>query len=155
MFKLFFIVLIPWIILLENAFAQNLLGEHSHPTPPSDGRTLPPDHTDNFCSEKNSQVCSHIRFLSPINSSTKAEFIVHVLTPNEESAQNIKVDLWMDMGNGHGHGSSPVIVSPMDELNHFHVENARFLMRGQWFVRIYFSLNNEDHQTFIPITVAE
>ena len=113
------------------------------------------DHSENICSEKNASVCAHLKFLSSINTSDEGSFIVHVMTTNDSAISNLKVDLWMDMGSGHGHGSAPVNIATTDEVNHYLITNAWFVMPGTWFVRVSFDYNNEPISLNFPVQVQE
>ncbi|KHD89656.1 MAG: serine protease spb1 [Bdellovibrio sp. ArHS] len=49
--------------------------------------------------------------------------------------QNLKVDLWMNMGH-HGHGSGPVKVVKQDQGTYY-VSEAYFVMAGRWQIRLF------------------
>ncbi len=112
-------------------------------------------HTPNYCSTTNAKVCAHLIFDELPKTTSASEFIVHVLSSSGAQVENMKVKLWMDMGNGHGHGSAPVVVSPLDELNHFYVQKAYFVMRGQWQVLVTFTEAGEAQKIIIPLDINE
>lgn len=111
-------------------------------------------HTDNFCSATNEKTCAHLRLEKWPTSTEASEFIVHVVTPSNTQVTNVKVKLWMDM-NGHGHGSSPVTLQPLEELNHFLVQDAYFVMRGNWQVIVTFTDAGISEKIVIPLTIKE
>lgn len=113
-----------------------------------------PNHTAPVCADVNPGVCTHLKLLSVINTSTEGEFIVHVTTPNDVLVSDLKVSLWMNMG-GHSHGSAPVEIAAMDEANHFKISNAWFVMSGPWLVQVEFTLDGQPYKLAVPVTVAE
>ncbi|RPJ66212.1 MAG: hypothetical protein EHM20_17545, partial [Alphaproteobacteria bacterium] len=66
------------------------------------------DHTPNYCSTVNTSNCAHLKFAKFPTSTEESKFIAHVLSASGEQIQNVKIKLWMDMGNGQGHGSAPL-----------------------------------------------
>lgn len=111
-------------------------------------------HTDNFCSAVNAKTCAHLRLEKWPTSTEASEFILHVLTPSNTQVTNLKVKLWMDM-NGHGHGSSPVKLETLEELNHFLVQDAYFVMRGKWQVIVTFTDEGINEKIIIPLDIKE
>lgn len=123
----------------------------------SDGHDSSPNQpspTPAVCSEVNAGLCARLEFLSALNSSTEGEFILHVKTLNNTPASNVKVSLWMNMG-GHGHGSAPVEVAALEQLNSFKISNAWFVMAGTWDVQVEFTLEGEIYKLAIPVNVTE
>ncbi len=112
-------------------------------------------HTPNYCSEVNNSSCAHLKFENYPTSKTEGEFLLHVLSSNGLQVENMKVKLWMDMGNGHGHGSAPVEIEATDELNHFHVQNAWFVMLGNWQVIVSYSEAGIQHKIIVPLEIKE
>ncbi len=112
------------------------------------------DHTENVCVQGNVKVCAHLKFLSKIDSSNEGQFMAHILAPGNQEVQNLKIDLWMDMGAGHGHGSAPVDVQSLGK-NKFKVTNAWFVMMGQWLVRLNFTIGQDAYEIHIPVNVNE
>ncbi len=68
--------------------------------------------------------------------------------------QNLKLDLWMNMG-GHGHGSATVDITILEEAKHFEIKNAWFVMKGTWLARIDFDLNDEHYHIEIPVNISQ
>lgn len=136
-----FLVLTLTMLCAFSLFASDFFG-------PGDGDT----HTEDFCSTLSPAICGHIKFLTPIDSTSESQFIVQLL-PGVEGVlvQDLSVVLWMQMG-GHGHGSSPVTIEDMGK-NHFRVTEAYFVMKGQWLVKVAFKLNGVAHKLEIPVQV--
>lgn len=111
-------------------------------------------HTDNFCSAINEKTCAHLRLVKRPTTAEANEFIVHIISPSNAQVTDVKVKLWMDM-NGHGHGSSPVKLETLDELNHFFVQDAYFVMRGKWQVIVTFTDDGIDEKIIIPLDIKE
>ena len=134
-----------FIILFFSLLSLNLVFADDH-----DGGT----HTPNYCTSDKS--CAHLIF--PILPNTKEEsaFIVHLL-PKAQNAiiENLKVKLWMDMGQGHGHESAPVKLKVSDEAYHYEVTNAWFVMMGEWQVIVTFKEDGIERKFIIPIQVNE
>lgn len=106
------------------------------------------------CSSKNSQVCAVLEFTSPVNSYTEATFQVTFQLPAGQPPGDLKIRLWMDMGGGHGHGSAPVeIIS--ENSGSVRVQNAWFVMMGQWLVQVNFVVAGTKHQIDFPVNVME
>lgn len=111
-------------------------------------------HTENVCSVDDAQVCAHLRFDSELNSTDEGKFVAHVLVPDNSQVNNFKLDLWMEMGH-HGHGSAPVEILAMDEVNHYAISNAWFVMMGQWLVRVDFDYNGKSYHLEIPVNIKK
>lgn len=113
-------------------------------------------HSPNYCSSVLTKSCAHLKFEDYPTTTKEGEFIVHVLPEHSSTIiKEIKVSLWMDMGNGNGHGSAPVEVLETEELNHFFVQNAWFVMKGNWLVRISYLENKIEQKIEIPLTIKE
>lgn len=110
--------------------------------------------TTEYCTDDSRQVCAHLHFHSNVDTRTEGHFIVHVEVPGDQAIQDFRADLWMDMGNGHGHGSAPLDIQNAGEVNHFDVSNAWFVMAGTWLVRLDFSLQGRGYHIEIPVTAA-
>ena len=112
------------------------------------------EHSENVCSSQDQTVCAHVGFHWGVPT-TKAEgkFVFHA-TPASGEISDLKIDLWMDMGNGHGHGSAPVALKKMGK-NQYAVSNAYFVMPGAWLIRADFKIGNDSFQLDIPLTIAE
>jgi len=112
------------------------------------------EHTPDVCVEGAVKVCAHLGFEQKLNSSTEGQFKAHVMAANGAEVQNFKLDLWMEMGPGHGHGSSPVDVAPLAR-NMFKITNAWFVMPGEWQVRLFFTLDGQAYKIVIPVQIEE
>jgi len=111
-------------------------------------------HTANFCTL--SKTCSHLRFDEYPTTAKMSEFLIHILPSTSSSViDNLTAKLWMDMGNGHGHGSAPLAITTGEEENHFAVTNAWFVMAGPWQVIVNFKENGINQQIIIPIDIKE
>lgn len=83
----------------------------------------------------------------------KVNLILPFSSPNNEVAQNVKVDLWMQMGN-HGHGSAPVQLTSLSN-NKYKVENAWFVMKGEWQVRVDFEIAGQVYKLKLPVQITQ
>jgi hypothetical protein len=81
-------------------------------------------------------------------------FVWHMISADAKDIKDLKLDLWMDMGNGHGHGSAPLQWTQFGP-GKFNVSNAYFLMQGAWQVRAQFSLRGQLHQLVIPVQILK
>lgn len=138
-------------IIVSQVLGLGLARAHgdSHPAPKT-----PPVTTDSVCSKFDKDVCAHVHFLTEVNSSEEAEFIFHVENDADIEVSHLVLDLWMEMGDGHGHSSAPVEVE-LSSFNHFKVKNAWFVMPGQWYIRSSFILGGVYYQLNIPVSVKE
>ncbi len=68
-------------------------------------------------------------------------------------ANLLKVDLWMQMGQ-HGHGSSPLKVTPVAP-GEFDVTKAFFVMRGAWQIRVTYKLGSVEETLIIPVMIKK
>ena len=109
------------------------------------------DHTPNYCSAVQTNVCAHLGHMTALNTRDEVQFVAHVMTPNDQQISDLKIDLWMDMG-GHGHGSSPVTITQFGP-NKYKVSEAYFVMTGTWLVRLTFNFNGQKQQINIPLQV--
>lgn len=112
------------------------------------------DHSAMVCAANDNTVCAHVGYHWGLPTSTaEAKFVFHA-TPKTGEISDLKIDLWMDMGGGHGHGSAPVVMAKMD-ANKYQISNAFFVMPGTWLVRADFNIGNEAFHLDIPVDVAE
>jgi len=118
------------------------------------GTSFAHDHSTTVCSPTNKNVCAHLGLDKPLNSKEEGVFMAHVMTPNDTLVQNFKLDLWMDMGSGHGHGSSPVDMNDLGK-NKFEISNAWFVMPGNWLVRMDFEFEGTHQHLQIPIVIKD
>ncbi|WP_413568118.1 FixH family protein [Bdellovibrio sp. HCB117] len=91
---------------------------------------------------KTSNVCASVEFTKGPSDSEESQFLVKFYgyasangEPVMVDPQNLKVDLWMNMGH-HGHGSGPVKVVKQDQGIYF-VSEAYFVMAGRWQIRLF------------------
>lgn len=105
------------------------------------------------CASYTSGTCVSARFVSTPDSKTEGQFDFKIQTPDNKIAQNVKVDLWMQMGN-HGHGSSPVQLTSLSE-NTYQVQKAWFVMTGSWQVRVEFQVDEQSYKLILPVQVAQ
>lgn len=112
------------------------------------------EHSVSVCSATRADVCAHLGFEKPLNSSAEGKFMAHVMTPANQDIQDFKLDLFMDMGGGHGHGSAPVELKALGK-NRFAVSNAWFVMQGEWLVRLDFEFDQAHHHIEIPIEIKQ
>lgn len=113
------------------------------------------EHSANVCASQNQNVCAHLGYHWGLPAtSSEGKFVFHAMTPNQSEISDLKIDLWMDMGNGHGHGSAPVALSKMG-INKYVVSNAYFVMTGTWLVRADFKIGNDSFHLEFPVDVAQ
>jgi hypothetical protein len=92
-------------------------------------------HERSYCDEQQN-FCVILKTPDQFYVSQEGMFSIVLRDPNQYvfSLQDLKVDLWMNMGR-HGHGSSPLkIVKKSD--HEFFISKAWFVMRGEWLIRI-------------------
>lgn len=117
------------IFTTSSAFATQTTSDHDH-------AKLCPVY---FAS---ADLCAEILFQKGPTEGDESQFLVkfyehtsahgdHVMV----DPQNLKIDLWMNMGH-HGHGSSPVKIVKQDVGVYF-VSEAYFVMSGRWDVRLF------------------
>ncbi len=111
-------------------------------------------HTPNICSAQNSSLCLHLGFEALPQEGVESGFMTHFMLKDADPTllSDVVIDLWMDMGNGHGHGSAPVTVEQLDAV-HFRVTRAYFVMSGEWLVRVKFKYDRVEHEIAVPVTV--
>lgn len=105
------------------------------------------------CTSYSSDTCMSVKFMEEPNSVDEAKFQLKIWSPNNEVAQNVGLDLWMQMGN-HGHGSAPVQLTSIAD-NNYHVENAWFVMKGEWQLRVSFEIAGQVYQLKLPVQIKE
>jgi hypothetical protein len=112
--------------------------------------------TKEYCSKELPKICAHAHFTEYPETSEESQFIVHVEGEDESKIYNkINVELWMDMGEGHGHGSAPVEIAPDEEENHFDITNAWFPMMGEWQIKITVLEEGVNKLVVIPVQIKE
>ena len=112
------------------------------------------DHSETICSTQFSDVCLHLGIHQKLNTTDAGMFMVHFLLDPTQAANinNLTVELWMDMGNGHGHGSAPVKVTPNGPGKYL-VTDAYFVMEGQWLVKVGFDYQGAHEVITVPVQV--
>lgn len=144
--SIYFLILSVFCLLSSPVLAHNQ--NHPVPQPGSPQLTTP----DEVCSTQLADLCAHVHFAKTPDSLTESSFIFHVETPNAEDIENLTLDLWMEMGSGHGHGSAPVVFEKVAK-NKFKVTNAWFVMMGAWQIRSSFSINQNPYKIIIPVNI--
>lgn len=111
------------------------------------------DHTPAVCAEQ-TNLCFHLGFHDKAVVGEAAKFMLHFLVDPTVGAEirDVNVELWMDMGNGHGHGSSPVDLRQLDAV-HYMVSNAYFVMEGEWTIKVSFTHNGKAYDLSVPYAV--
>jgi hypothetical protein len=105
------------------------------------------------CTSYTSDICINAIFKAEPNTTDEGEFTLLIKTPNGKVAQNVKVDLWMQMGN-HGHGSAPVQLTSLAD-NKLKVENAWFVMTGEWQIRVDFEIDQQAYKLKLPVKISQ
>lgn len=111
------------------------------------------DHTPTVCAA-NTNLCLHMGFHSKPVVGEESNFMVHFLVDPAIGAniRDVKVELWMDMGNGHGHGSAPVDLKQLDAV-HYRVSNAFFVMEGEWTIKVDFTYEGQSYEISVPYLI--
>lgn len=99
-------------------------------------------------------VCAQLQFLVDLNSSEEASFLAAIETADNSPINNLKIDLWMSMGGGHGHGSAPVEMAD-DGVRRVKVTNAWFVMPGTWAIRLDFDVQGVHQHLEFPVSITE
>lgn len=112
------------------------------------------NHTEEVCHPSHQQLCVHLGYDQAPQLEEEFQFVAHVVAPANVLAQvrGVKVDLWMDMGSGHGHGSAPVSVQRLN-TDHFLVKEAFFVMPGVWLVRVNVIVGQKTYNFSFPFEV--
>ncbi len=102
-----------------------------------------------------SKLCGSIDFLSLPSDVAEASFILKIYTDTSTATQpvlvdpvELKVDLWMYMGNHGGHGSAPVKIN-REAQGTYLVTEAHFIMPGRWNMRFW--VNGEKSEMIIDV----
>ncbi|MDG0817519.1 hypothetical protein [Bdellovibrio svalbardensis] len=141
-------------LVLTSLLAVTAMAHEGHDhgnNPPQSPRAG--DKTALICNTDKS-ICTQLQFLVDINSSAEGAFFATIKTPDNKAINNLKVDLWMSMGNHGGHGSAPVEIAETGH-NQVKVSNAWFVMPGTWSVRLEFDLEGIHQHFEVPVYVAE
>lgn len=105
------------------------------------------------CASYTSEICVEAKFTAEPNSTDEGEFILKIQTPSGTEAANVKIDIWMQMGE-HGHGSAPVQITRISE-NTYKVENAWFVMKGTWLLRANFDVAQTSYKLNLPVNIKQ
>lgn len=104
---------------------------------------------------KTSDLCATVEFTKGPVDGDESQFIVRIFDHKSAHGdhvmvdpQNLKIDLWMYMGNHGGHGSAPVKIVKQDVGTYF-VSEAYFIMPGRWNVRFF--LDNEQSDLIVDV----
>lgn len=104
---------------------------------------------------KTADVCAQVEFTKGPFDGTESQFLVkffdHKSAHGEHvmvDPQNLKIDLWMYMGNHGGHGSAPVKVVKQDQ-GVYYVSEVYFVMPGRWNVRFF--VNGEQSDLLVDV----
>lgn len=130
----------------------SLAQSHSHPQPTPQQPKVTPEEV--CLGEGEQEICAHIHFAKTPDSVNESTFILHFQTPNNVEIQNLKVELWMEMEGGHGHGSAPVSMQRVS-MNKYKISNAWFIMIGSWTIKTHFDLDTQHHALNIPVNILE
>lgn len=105
-----------------------------------------------YCAKNEKPSCIQLTQENPFTSQSEGEFDLQILEPNE--IFDLEVILWMDMGGGHGHGTGPVEIQNLGS-NRFHIRNAWFVMKGQWFIKLRFTSADRLQEISIPVAITQ
>jgi hypothetical protein len=115
--------------------------------------------SEEICAVGEVAVCAHLHFSSTPNSLSESSFLLHLKVPEDQSIENLNVDLWMNMEGSVGHGSAPVTIKKVSD-NHFQISNAWFVMMGVWQVKINllvsqqsYLVSQQSYQISIPVLI--
>jgi hypothetical protein len=131
------ILLTPFLIFPLNSFAQEEIQLSSLRN----------------CSNIDARACATLQ-LSRTPSTQGDNAFVLSFQGTGADLQITKLDLWMDMGSGQGHGSSPVSIVSFGN-GRYQVRDVYFVMKGPWWVRVGFISNHRSHQITFPIQVSQ
>lgn len=100
-------------------------------------------------------TCAKVDFIKGPFDGEESQFVVHFYEHQSAhgehtmvTPQQLKIDLWMYMGNHGGHGSAPVSFSEQS-TGVYLVSNVYFIMPGRWNVRIF--VGNEQKDLIVDI----
>ncbi len=112
------------------------------------------EHSDTICAKEEPQLCLHVGFHSALNTEDPAEFMVHFTSPATMISEigQLNVDLWMEMGGGHGHGAPPVTITKKAP-GYYKVQDAYFMMSGTWIIQVKFDYKGQLLQINVPVAV--
>lgn len=95
-------------------------------------------------------TCAQVEFTQGPFDGEESQFIVHFYEHQSAhgehfmvTPQQLKVDLWMYMGNHGGHGSAPVTFTEQS-TGVYLVSNVYFIMPGRWNIRFFVEGEQKD-----------
>jgi hypothetical protein len=103
----------------------------------------------------NENLCAKVWFKNGISRKIDSTFEINFLDTNGKEVVLVKapdIKLWMVMKSGHGHGSEKLKIKK--ENNSYLVENAWFLMVGEWQIKLELEYNGLKVQKEIPVCVG-
>lgn len=100
-------------------------------------------------------TCAKVEFIHGPFDGEESSFVIHFYEhqsahgePVMVTPAQMKVDLWMYMGNHGGHGSAPVVVTEQSPGVYL-VSNVYFIMPGRWNIRFF--VENEQKDLIVDI----
>lgn len=111
------------------------------------------DHTPEMCAE-NTNLCLHLGFHEKAIVGSESKFMVHFMVDPAMATDitDVQVELTMDMGNGHNHGTAPVEIKKLDSV-HYLVSKAYFVMEGEWTISVFFKYQGQEMEIIVPYIV--
>lgn len=107
--------------------------------------------------ELGKDLCVRLNVHGTISRKQAARFDLKFFTKDgkkiDKFDQKPEVLLWMIMRNGHEHGSDPVKVTAMK--SGYQVSEAKFLMLGQWQIKLKLKYQGKTVSGFIPFCVRQ
>ena len=100
-----------------------------------------------------SSFCATVTAEKPLSSKGESIFSLELKSLVQSNVVLKKIDLWMDMG-GHGHGSAPLKVTPVNS-SVYNVKNAYFVMKGTWLIRVTVQFDQMTEKLEIPVRIDE
>ena len=110
------------------------------------------------CKYRNSlSHCVNISFVEQISRRKDSKFDLKVLKLNGENisdkVESLDIELWMQMSNGHDHGSDKVLMKKNKKI--FNISNVWLLMMGEWHIKYKYSFKNKSTKGEIPVCVGK
>lgn len=105
------------------------------------------------CSKLDARVCANLQLSRAPSTQGDNPFVLSFQGTGAD-LQISRLDLWMEMGGGQGHGSSPVSMTSLGG-GRYQIRNVYFVMTGRWWVRVSFVSNRRSHQISFPIQVSQ
>jgi hypothetical protein len=102
----------------------------------------------------NENLCAKVQFKNGISRKVDSKFEINFLDLNGKEIVLVKppeIKLWMVMKSGHGHGSEKLKITKGN--NNYLVENAWFLMVGEWQIKLELEYKGVKLQEEIPVCV--